>query len=495
MIAATSTLLKTLLATGLLAAFAPLLFSSYRRLLISGVLLCIFAYFIEILSLTYFYIYGGRITWTMMHIGFIDISFSIEPLGLIFLNLLAGLWMISALYSFFYMRAVRDLAYTRFLTLLGLAIFAASIIALAKNLFVMFIGYETLTLITIPLIAHYGIHPSQVMTYVRTLIFSSLGFLLPFIFLLLSYAGTTQFALEGVLEDTAPYYIGHLLLFLSIFGIAKTALFPMHIWLPAAMVAPYPVSALLHAVAVVKAGLFCVFKIIIYIFGFDYITSIISEFNWPLLLAIFTMLYASYKAVMHESIKNILAYSTISQLALALVVAFVFTEKSMIAAICHMISHSFAKIALFLIAGRFYASIGCSRIEQLKGLAYSLPGPAIFFIIASLSLIGVPPLAGSYSKHLIFEAVIDHTYGTWIIVSIVISTLCTVWYLGEFIYTLFLSPDKEPFIEMSDTSSIFARFHKANAYGLDISIAICCLCISSFPVVMQFLESILWSIL
>ena len=495
MIAAASTLLKTLLATGLIAAFAPLLLSSYRRWMILGTLLSIFAFFLESLSITYFYIYGGRVAWTMINISFIDISFSIEPLGLIFLNLLAGLWMLASLYSFFYMRAARDLRYTKILTLLGLAIFASTVIALANNLFVMFIGYESLTLITIPLVAHYGIHNDQVMRYIRVLIFSSVGMLLPFIFLVQFYTGNTQFTLDASLTSNIGYYMGHFLLFLSIFGIAKIAIYPLYSWLPAAMVAPYPVSALLHAVAVVKAGLFCIFKIIIYIFGFDYLCELTSTFNWPLMMAIFTMLYASYKAVKHDAIKNILAYSTVSQLALALVAAFIFTEKSMEAAITHMIAHSFAKIVLFFTAGRFYTSIGCSRIDQLKGLAYKLPAPTIFFIIASLSLIGISPFAGSYSKHMIIESAMNHQYGYWILASITISTLCSTWYLGKIIYNLFSNSEKEIFVESADTHSIFAKFHKANSFAMDGSIAVCCICIAAFPIVEKFLSSILWGIL
>ena len=495
MVAAASTLLKTLLGTGLIAAFAPLLLVSYRRWMIWGTLLSIFAFFVESLSITYFYIYGGRVAWTLCYVGFIDISFSLEPLGLIFLNLLAGLWFIASFYSFFYMRAVRDLAYSRFLTLLGLAIFAASIIALASNLFVMFIGYETLTLITIPLIAHYGIHNEQVMKYIRILIFSSVGMLLPFIFLVQFYAGSTQFALNSELGNNIGYYVGHLLLFLSIFGIAKAAIYPLHTWLPAAMIAPYPVSALLHAVAVVKAGLFCIFKIIIYIFGFDYLYELTSSFNWPLMIAIFTMLYASYKAVTHDSIKNILAYSTISQLALTLVAAFIFTEKSMEAAITHMIAHSFAKIVLFFTAGRFYSSIGCTKVNQLGGLGYKLPVPAIFFILASLSLVGFPMLAGSYSKHLIFEAVLVHEYSSWIIATIMVSTICTIWYLGKIIYQLFRKVDVTRFVESADITSIFARFHMANSYGMDSAVAMCCVSIAAFPIVERFLQSILHGIL
>ena len=494
MVVAASTLLKTLLGTGLIAAFTPLLFA-HRRWMIWGVLLAIGAFFVETLTVTYFYIYGGRVTWTMAYINFIDISFYIEPLGLIFLNLLSGLWFVSTLYSFFYMRAVGDIAYTRFLTLLGLAIFVASIIALASNLFTMFIGYETLTLITIPLIAHYGMHNDQVMKYIRILMFSSIGMLLPFIFLVQFYAGSTQFALDSNLGDNLSYYTGHLLLFLAIFGIAKTALYPLHSWLPAAMIAPYPVSALLHAVAVVKAGLFCIFKIIIYIFGFEYIYELTSAFNWPLMIAIFTMLYASYKAVMHDSIKNILAYSTISQLALALVAAFIFTERSMDAAITHMIAHSFAKIVLFFAAGRFYAAIGCTKIGQLRGLGYQLPVPSIFFIIASLSLVGFPLLAGASSKALIFEAMRAHEYSGWIIGSFVVSTICTIWYLGKIIYNLFYISSAVRLVEAVDNNSIFAKFHATNAYGMDSAIAICTICIAAFPVVERLLESILWGIL
>lgn len=495
MIATASILLKTLLATGLIASLMPWFLSSYRRWMIWGTLTTIFAFFLETLSITYFYIYGGRVTWTMININFIDITFAIEPLGLIFLNLLAGLWIIASLYSFFYMRTVRDLRYCRFLMLLGLAIFASTIVVMAANLFVMFIGYELLTLTTIPLIAYYGMHNDQVMKYIRILLFSSVGMLLPFIFLVQFYNGNTQFTLDSALGNNINYYMGHLLLFLSIFGIAKAALYPLHQWLPAAMIAPYPVSALLHAVAVVKIGLFCIFKIIIYIFGFTYLYELTMSFNWPLIIAIFTMLYASYKAVMHDSIKNILAYSTISQLALTLVAAFLFQEKAMEAAIAQMISHSFAKIVLFFTAGRFYSSIGCSRIDQLKGLGYKLPAPAIFFIIASLSLIGFPVLAGSYSKHLIVSAVLMHEYGYWILGTIIIATICSIWYLGKMIYNLFSVPEREIFIESADKTSIFAKFHKENIFAMDGAIAICCICIASFPIIEKFLSSILWGIL
>lgn len=495
MITAVSTLLKTLLATGLIAALSPLLFTYNKRWIIWCNLLCILAFCAEVLSITYFYIYGGRVTWTMVKIGFIDISFSIEPLGLIFLTLISSLWLIAALYSFFYMRTVRDLAYSKILTFLGLAIYASTIIALARNLFVMFIGYETLTLVTIPLVAHYGMHHPSIVTYIRILIFSSIALFLPFIFIANIFAPNVQFALGGIFNDNMPLWVGHLLLFLSVFGIAKTALYPLGQWLPTAMIAPYPVSALLHAVAVVNAGLFCIFKIIIYIFGFDYVRELTIQYNWPLALALFTMLYASYKAVRHDSIKNILAYSTIAQLSLILCTSFLFTEKSMYSAILHMISHSFAKIVLFFAAGRFYAAIKCSRIEQLKGLAYKLPVPTIFFLIATLSLIGISPLAGSYSKHAILAEIMEHKYGYCISIAIGISTLCTTWYLGKILYNLFSPASEEIMIEAENQGSVFAGFHRTNSRAMDFAIALCCISIAAFPLIEKCLQSILWSIL
>lgn len=495
MVAAASTLLKTLLSTGLIAALTPMLFSHYRRMMIWGTLIAIFAFFAEALSISYLYIHSGRIAWTIGYFRFIDVSFALEPLGLIFLNLLGGLWFIAALYSFFYMRAMRDIKYVRLLTFLGLAIFAATIVALAKNLFTMFIGYEVLTLVTIPLVAHYGIHNEPVMKYLRILLFSSVGLFLPFIFLVQFYSGNTDFNIDNIFINNVPYYMGHLMLFMCVFGISKTAIFPLYSWLPSAMVAPYPVSALLHAVAVVKAGLFCIFKIIIYVFGFEYISQIVKDFNWPLLFAILTMLYASYKAVTHDSIKNILAYSTIVQLSLALLAAFLFTEKGMNAAIAHMISHSFSKIVLFFTAGRFYAAAGTVRVHQLEGLAYKMPATAIFFTIAGMSLIGLPLLAGYYSKHMILEAISNHPYSKLLLISTSITSLCTIYYLGKITYSLFSSTEEERELNGIDKNSIFKKFHAANSYAMDSATTLACICIVSFPIVEKFMQSTLWGIL
>jgi multicomponent Na+:H+ antiporter subunit D len=261
------------------------------------------------------------------------------------------------------------------------------------------------------------------------------------------------------------------------------------------MIAPYPVSALLHAVAVVKAGLFCIFKIIIYIFGFDYLQSLVSYFDWPIYLACFTMLFAGYKAVTHDSIKNILAYSTISQLSLVLISAFLFIESSMIAAITQMIAHSLAKIVLFFAAGRFYAATKFSHLSQMKGLGIKLITPTIFFIFASLSLIGIPPFIGYYSKSIIIESVRYHEYGALIKGVIYLASALSAIYLFKIIYYLFSESEEELYIPSIDENSIFNKFHKANNYGMDIAIALCCILMMTFPIINNFLHSLLWSVL
>jgi multicomponent Na+:H+ antiporter subunit D len=203
----------------------------------------------------------------------IEIAFEIEPLGMMFAALASGLWVVNSLYSIGYMRGNKEANQTRFYVFFAIALSAVIGIAFAANLFTLFLFYELLTLSTYPLVAHKGDEKSvkSARVYLGILLTTSIGLLLPAIIWTYMVAGTGDFTIGGILDGKLTGPAVGLLLGLFVFGVGKAAMMPVHRWLPAAMVAPTPVSALLHAVAVVKAGVFSIIKIIVYIFGVEFV--------------------------------------------------------------------------------------------------------------------------------------------------------------------------------------------------------------------------------
>lgn len=482
MIALPSTLLKILLVSTLITALLPSVFYRHNYKLSYHMLLVpIFACFIESLCVSYFYIYSGRADWVMFSAGIVDIAFYLEPLGILFLNLLTGMWFIAILYTIHHMIRIdaKDLA--RFLTFINLTIFAAILIALSKNLFTMFIGYELLTLFTIPLVAHHNRSRPEVMTYVKILFSTSIGLFLPFIMLVHHFAGHTGFKLDGILPNNINVIYVHIMLALAFFGIAKTAIFPLYSWLTSAMIAPYPVSALLHAVAVVKAGIFCIIKIIIYIFGLQKLSILLADYNWPLAISTFTLIYTSILAVRTSLVKHVLAYSTIANLSLIMMSIFLLDPKSILAGLAHLIAHSFTKITLFFSAGIFYTLSKSNNLGDLRGIGYKSPATAIFFVIAVLSLIGVPPLAVAQSKDLIWQAVSDYKYSDILKSALILYVMAVIYYMGKLCYLIFAKDGK--FTESTPFS------------GMKVATALSAIGIASFPIFERFMNSLLWTIL
>ncbi|MGV2431956.1 MAG UNVERIFIED_CONTAM: hypothetical protein LVQ98_00725 [Rickettsiaceae bacterium] len=212
MIALPATLIKILLISTLVTALAPLFVRRHNN---NVLLLPIAACFLESLTITYFYIYAGRASWKLLSVRGVDIEFYIEPLGLIFLNLLTGLWLISTLYTIYHMKKIDKKDPGTFLTFIGLTIFSAILVALSKNLFTMFIGYEMLTLSTIPLVAYHSYNKPEIIKYIKILLSTSIGLLLPFVLLIDHITGSTEFKLGGIILNEIPDFWGHLLLLLS----------------------------------------------------------------------------------------------------------------------------------------------------------------------------------------------------------------------------------------------------------------------------------------
>ena len=304
----------------------------------------------------------------------IEIAFRVEPLGMLFAALASGLWIINSLYSIGYMRGNNEQNQTRFYTCFAIALAATMGIAFAANLVTLFLFYEILTLSTYPLVAHKGDEKTvrSARVYLGVLLTTSIGLLLPAIIWTYVAAGTGDFTPGGILAGKITGPAVGLLLGLFVFGVGKAAVMPVHRWLPAAMVAPTPVSALLHAVAVVKAGVFTVTKVIVYIFGVDYLFSVPSS-GWLLYAAALTVVAASLVALRQSNIKRLLAYSTIAQLSYVVMAAAILKPLAEIGAAVHMVAHAFGKITLFFAAGAIYVASKKTEVFQLRGIGRRMP--------------------------------------------------------------------------------------------------------------------------
>jgi multicomponent Na+:H+ antiporter subunit D len=226
-----------------------------------------------------------------------------------------------------------------------------------------------------------------------------------------------------------------------LYGVAKSAVMPVHSWLPSAMVAPAPVSALLHAVAVVKAGVFTITKIIAFIFGWEMLASSPGA-NLPLYIAGFTVIAASVHALQQDNIKSMLAYSTIAQLSYVVMAASLFLPIGGLAAALHIAAHAVAKITLFFVAGAIYLKSGYTLISQLNGIGRNMPLTLLAFTIAAASMIGLPPTAGFFSKWFLLQAAFT-TESYFTVGVITISTALNAAYFLPILYRAFFKAPNE----------------------------------------------------
>jgi len=373
----------------------------------------------------------------------LTIAFTVEPLGMLFAALASGLWLINSIYSVGYMRGNNEKNQTRFFACFALALSATMGIAFAGNLFTLFLFYELLTLSTYPLVAHKGdaatVRSARI--YLGVLLSTSIGLFLPAIIWTYNVAGTGDFTAGGILAGKLNDPEIGLLLGLFVFGIGKAAVMPMHKWLPAAMVAPTPVSALLHAVAVVKAGVFAITKIIVYIFGVEFLFAAPSS-QWLLYAAAFTVITASLVALRQTNIKRLLAYSTIAQLSYVVMAAAILKPLAEVGAAIHMVAHAFGKITLFFAAGAIYVASKKTEIHQLRGIGRRMPWTMAAFTIGALSMIGVPPTGGFVSKWYIlagaFQA--DNLVAVFTIIA---STVLNAAYFLPILYLVWFEREKE----------------------------------------------------
>lgn len=375
----------------------------------------------------------------------LQIAFRVEPLGMMFGLIASGLWIINSIYSIGYMRGNQEKHQTRFYMYFALALSATMGVAFSGNLFTLFLFYELLTLATYPLVTHQETEDARRggRVYLGILMGTSMLFLLPALAYIWYATGTTDFVAGGILVGQLGPTATAVLLAFCLFGIGKAALMPFHRWLPAAMVAPTPVSALLHAVAVVKAGVFSVLKVVVYIFGVDTLSAqgAASMLLW---VACFTILSASVVAMRSDNLKRRLAYSTVSQLSYVVMAATILAPLSLVGAAMHLAAHAVGKITLFFAAGAIYTAAHKTEVSQLDGIGRRMPLTMGAFALASLSMIGLPPAVGFISKwYMLSGAMASHQ---WLPVAVIlISTLLNAAYFLPIVYrAFFVAPAHDP---------------------------------------------------
>ncbi len=377
----------------------------------------------------------------------VDFGFRVDAFGLLFAITASFLWILVSIYSIGYMRALKEHAQTRYYFCFALAIFGAIGVALSANLVTMFIFYEILTLSTYPLVAHEQSDEALFAgrKYLAYLLTSGVFFLAAIAWTY-SLTGTTDFVPGGILKPFSIVPSTLIVLFiLFVIGFMKAAYIPFHSWLPSAMVAPTPVSALLHAVAVVKAGVFGVVRIVCYIYG----TDLMRELGLGVLLSSFaavTMIGASLFAIAQDNLKRRLAYSTISQLSYIVFGVALLSPMGITGAMIHIPFHGFMKITLFLCAGAILVASGKKNVSELGGLARSMPITFFAFTIGSFGMCGLPPVSGFLSKWFLGLGTLEAGQRIFLFI-LLISSFLDVVYFFPIIYIAFFGTPAEAKME------------------------------------------------
>ena len=370
----------------------------------------------------------------------LEIAFRADALSMFFALTASTLWIVTAFYCMGYMRSLNEKSQTRFYICFAVSLSAAMGIAFSANMFTLFVFYEILTLCTYPLVIHKQTAESikKARKYFAYLIGSSIAFQLPAIMLTYFFAGTLDFTSGGILNGTASNAVITLIFILYIAGIAKAGIMPFHLWLPSAMVAPTPVSALLHAVAVVKAGVFTVIKVVLCIFGVDLLAELGLGFALAC-VASFTIIAASVIALKQDNLKARLAYSTVGQLSYIVLAVALLTPSAVAASLMHIMVHAVSKITLFFTAGAIYAATHKTKVSELNGMGKQMPLTMIAFSIGALSLIGVPLFAGFITKWYMVMGALEANQLIFIAV-IIVSSMLNAGYFLPIIYAAFFKP-------------------------------------------------------
>ena len=387
---------------------------------------------------------NGSHSLTLLHYSRVfQLSFALDGLGKVFLGLMAFLWPLAVLYASEYMEhEERPDSFFAFYTM---AYGVMILFCCARNLFTMYVLFECITLVTLPLVWHKK-DPASIRA-ARAYIRYSIGgaaFAFAAMILLMRY-GHGDFRLGGVTLTDMPRYLTELAFLAAFFGFGvKAALFPLCAWLPRASAAPTPVTALLHAVAVVNAGVFAVLRLIYYHFGCELLRGSWAQ-TVALAFSAATVLFGAWMAVRETHVKRKLAYSTISNLGYMLLGASLMTNDGLFGALMHMVNHGLMKILLFFCIGAVMVKTGRTQMRQMNGLARRMPGTFAAFAVGAIALMGIPPLCGFISKyHLANAAVASGGVWAWLgtAVLLVSSILTAIYALSTVLPAFFLPLDE-----------------------------------------------------
>jgi len=376
----------------------------------------------------------------------VPIKFRVDGLGLLFGLVASSLWIVTSLYSVGYMRALKEHSQTRFFVFFAISLCATMGVAFAGNLLTLYLFYEMLSLATWPLVTHHQDKEARGggRKYLAYLLGTSVGFALPALIFCFVKASATglEFSAAGFLAGNITGGTEALVLILLFtFGFSKAGLMPFHSWLPGAMVAPTPVSALLHAVAVVKVGVFCIIRVFTGVFGLEFLKEldIAIVVSW---IAAFTVITSSLIALTQDNLKRRLAFSTIGQLAYIILGVSLLTDRAVMGSITHIAMHAAGKITLFMCAGAIFVATGKKYISEMDGLGRKMPFTFAAFTIGALSVIGLPPTGGLISKFYLVTGAMDAGQPMLVAVFLV-STLLNAAYLLPIAYRAFFPKDSQ----------------------------------------------------
>jgi multicomponent Na+:H+ antiporter subunit D len=376
----------------------------------------------------------------------VGLAFRVDALGLLFALVSSSLWIITSAYSIGYMRGLKEHSQTRYFCFFAIALSATIGVAFSANLLTMYLFYEILSLATYPLVTHHQDPEarSSGRKYLLYIMGTSIGFVLPAMLISYDLAGTLEFGKQGFLAGTASKSLIGLLLFMFIFGFAKAAIMPFHSWLPAAMVAPTPVSALLHAVAVVKVGVFSVVRVLTGVFGTDLLVSF--DFGSVIIvISCVTILVGSLIALSQDGLKRLLAFSTIAQLSYIVLGIGLLSPKGLTGGMLHIAMHAFGKITLFFCAGAIFVATGKKNISEMIGIGRRMPVTMGAFFIAALSITGLPPCGGFWSKWYLLLGSLEADQMAVVVVLLGSSFLNACYFMPIVYKAFFCSPEDSLF--------------------------------------------------
>lgn len=405
------------------------------------------AKFLVIASMVPLVLGGGEVTFTVARVlPEVAIAFRVDAFGMLFALVSSFLWIVTTVYSVGYMRGLNEHGQTRYFCFFALSLSATVGVAFSANLLTLYLFYEMLSFATYPLVTHHQDREarSSGRKYLLYILGASIGLVLPAMLVVYSLTGTLEFASQGFLAGHATPVTAAVLLVMFLFGFAKAGIMPFHSWLPAAMVAPTPVSALLHAVAVVKVGVFCVLRIITGVFGVDLLHSLHLG-TLVASVASITIIVASLIALSQDGLKRRLAFSTIGQLSYIVLGAALLSPRGLTGAMLHIAMHAFGKITLFFCAGAIFVATGKKAVSEMVGIGKRMPVTMTAFLIGALSVIGLPPCGGFISKWNLVLGTLEADQIAFLFVLLTSSLLNAAYFLPVVYRAFFCTPEESLF--------------------------------------------------